>query len=205
MISREQLITIFEQNKLLGKGVEVGSFEGGYANEILKEWSGKLYLVDVWRPLNIKDYEDSSNQHSYKTIINKCLDNISGHEDRCFMIRGDSVNGAELFNDESLDFIYIDANHKYEFVKQDMETWFPKLRNGGIFAGHDYLKMDWYSDASYAENGKDKHIWTQTSSGNFDNYAGLFGVNPAVDEFCKKYGYKFDLTNEWFASWYFTK
>jgi hypothetical protein len=121
------------------------------------------------------------------------------------MIRSDSVNGAELFNDESLDFIYIDANHKYEFVKQDMETWFPKLRNGGIFAGHDYLKMDWYADGNYAQNNKDKHIWTQTSSGNFDNYAGLFGVNPAVDEFCKKYGYKFDLTNEWFGSWYFTK
>jgi hypothetical protein len=86
-----------------------------------------------------------------------------------------------------------------------METWFPKLRNGGIFAGHDYLKMDWCFDNAFAGNEKDKHIWTQTSSGNFDNYEGLFGVNPAVDEFCKKYGYKFDLTNEWFGSWYFTK
>ena len=187
MISREQLVSIFERNKLIGKGVEIGSFEGGYANIILKNWSGKLYLVDVWRPLDTKDYEDSSNQHNYKNVINSCLDNIRGNENRCFMIRSDSVNGSELFDNESLDFIYIDANHKYEFVKQDMETWFPKLRRGGVFAGHDYLKMDWYS------------------SGKFDNYAGQFGVNPAVDEFCKKHGYKFDLTNEWFASWYFTK
>ena len=165
MISRQQLTKIFEQNKLLGKGVEVGSFEGTYANEILKEWSGKLYLVDVWRLLDVKDYEDSSNRNNYKTIINKCLDNISGHEDRSFMIRGDSVNSAELFNDESLDFIYIDANHKYEYVKQDMETWFPKLRNGGIFAGHDYIKMDWYSDKNFAENGKDKHYLNISSDG----------------------------------------
>ena len=65
MISREQLVSIFERNKLIGKGVEIGSFEGGYANQILKQWSGKLYLVDVWRPLDIKDYQDSSNQHNY--------------------------------------------------------------------------------------------------------------------------------------------
>lgn len=205
MISREQLTKIFEQNKLLGKGVEIGSFEGGYANEILKQWSGKLYLVDVWRPLNIKDYEDSSNQHNYKTIIDKCLDNISGHEDRCFMIRGDSVNGAELFNDESLDFVYIDANHKYEYVKQDIALWYPKVRKGGILAGHDYCSMDWYSDEGYIKNVKDKHIWTKTSSGKFDNYAGIFGVNPAVDEFCKENDIPLNLTEEWFASWYIFK
>ena len=67
MISRDALTKIFEQNKLLGKGVEVGSFEGTYANQILKEWSGKLYLVDVWRQLDIKDYEDSS------SFFNSCV------------------------------------------------------------------------------------------------------------------------------------
>ena len=205
MISREHLVQIFQNNKLLGKAVEVGSFEGIYANEILKTWSGKLYLIDVWRKLDAKDYQDDSNRDDYKLTINKCLDNIKGYEDRCFMIRSDSINAAELFENESLDFIYIDANHKYEFVKQDLETWFPKLRRGGIFAGHDYLKIDWYNDGNYSENEKNKHIWVKSASGNFDYYAGQFGVNPAVDEFCKKYGYKISLTDEWFGTWYFIK
>lgn len=205
MISRDELIKIFEQNNILGKGAEIGSYEGRYANSILKDWSGKLYLVDVWRPLNIEDYRDSSNQYNYKNIINNCLDNIRDHENRCYMIRSDSVAASELFQNESLDFIYIDANHKYEYVKQDMETWFPKLRKNGIFAGHDYLKIDWYADKNFAANGKDKHIWTQSSNGEFNNYAGEFGVNPAVDEFCIKYNYKLSVTNEWFGSWYFKK
>jgi hypothetical protein len=199
MTSREELTKFFEQNKLLGKGVEVGSYEGEYAKQILKEWSGKLYLIDVWKPLNMESYQDGSNREDYKSIIDACLNNISGYEDRCFMIRIDSVNAAELFEDQSLDFIYIDANHKYEFVKQDMEIWFPKLRHGGVFAGHDYLKLDWYSDKNFAENKKDKDIWFN------DFYMGRFGVNPAVDEFCKKYGYKFNSTAEWFGSWYFIK
>jgi hypothetical protein len=205
MISREQLVKIFEQNKLLGKGVEIGSFKGEYAKNILNFWSGDLYLIDVWRELNINDYQDSSNQYDYKNIINSCLENIKQNEHRCFMIRSDSVKASELFNDQSLDFIYIDANHKYEFVKKDMEKWFPKLRYGGIFSGHDYLKMNWYSNDIYKINGKDSHIWTKSSNGEYDNYAGQFGVNPAVDEFCKKNGYKFNLTEEWFSSWYFTK
>jgi hypothetical protein len=205
MKNRIELINFFQSKYKLGRAVEIGTYEGEYASEILKTWKGDLYLIDIWRKVNNAEYSDSCNRQDYINVIHKCCKNISGHEDRCHMIRTNSENAVKLFNDESLDFIYLDANHKYEFVRQDMEIWFPKLRNGGIFAGHDYLKMDWYSDDSFVENGKDKHIWTQSSSGNFDNYAGQFGVNPAVDEFCKKDGYKLDLTNEWFASWYFTK
>jgi hypothetical protein len=204
--NRNQLPCLFESVKKYNKGVEVGTFQGEYSKQILKSWTGKLYIVDVWRELDVKDYNDSSNQKEYLNIINECCQNIKGFEDRCFMIRSDSENSSELFNDESLDFVYIDANHKYEYVKQDISLWFPKVRKGGIIAGHDYLKLDWYADKSCANHPKDKHIWIDTNNnGVYNNYAGEFGVNPAVDEFCAQNNYKANITDEWFGSWYFIK
>jgi hypothetical protein len=205
-MNRIELVHLFQSNYKLGKGAEIGSFKGLYAKEILNIWTGKLYLVDVWRELSLLEYADSSNQKQYKNIIIDCCDSIKGCEDRCFMLRSDSQNGSELFDDESLDFVYIDANHRYEYVKQDISLWYPKVRKGGIVAGHDYLKLDWYADKSYANHPKDKHIWTDKDNNNiYDNYAGEFGVNPAVDEFCAQYNYELNLTEEWFSSWYFIK
>ncbi len=49
-----------------------------------------------------------------------------------------SHEAAQHVPDGTLDFIFIDANHDYEYVKQDLEVWAPKVRPGGIFSGHDY-------------------------------------------------------------------
>ena len=68
-----------------------------------------------------------------------------------------SLQAADLIDDASLDFVYIDGRHDYESVLADLESWWPKLRPGGIFAGHDYL------------------------NGRLPN--GEFGVRRAVDEF----------------------
>ena len=38
---------------------------------------------------------------------------------------------------EKLDFVYIDANHSYEYVKKDMENYYPLIKKGGVLAGHD--------------------------------------------------------------------
>jgi hypothetical protein len=203
--NRNQLPLLFESVRKLNKGVEIGVFKGDYSKEILQTWNGKLYIIDVWRELDIKDYNDITNQKEYLSVINQCCNNIKNYETRCFMIRSDSENASELFNDESLDFIYIDANHKYEYVKQDISLWFPKVRKGGIVAGHDYLKIDWDTDQNFADNKKDKHIWVYDNNGNLNNYAGEFGVNPAINEFCTQNNYKINLTEEWFGSWYFIK
>ena len=49
----------------------------------------------------------------------------------------DSHSGANIFENESLKFIFIDANHQYEFVKKDIELYYPKVKDGGTIAGHD--------------------------------------------------------------------
>jgi predicted O-methyltransferase YrrM len=51
---------------------------------------------------------------------------------------GDSFDRAKDFEDESIDFCFIDANHTYDFVKKDILAYSPKMKKGGIIAGHDY-------------------------------------------------------------------
>lgn len=53
-------------------------------------------------------------------------------------IKSGSSEAAALFADKSVDFVFIDANHTYEFVKADVLAWLPKVKPGGIIAGHDY-------------------------------------------------------------------
>ena len=56
-------------------------------------------------------------------------------------LRMTSVEASKLYDDNSLDFVFIDASHEYEFVKEDIKHWFPKVREGGIIAGDD---MEWH-------------------------------------------------------------
>lgn len=184
-----------------GKGVEVGVFKGEFSKEILNSWNGTLYMVDVWRGLD-EGYEDASNQHNHSNAYMETMKNISGTEDRGIMIRATSKEASIMFMDETIDFIYIDANHAYDYVKEDINFWYPKLKKGGMFAGHDYLDMDWYNQPNYHPNGKDCYIYTANGF-----YNGIFGVNPAVDEFCKEKHYKLNITtdDDFFQSWWIIK
>lgn len=180
-----------------GKGVEVGTFRGEFSKELITSWPGTLYMVDVWRPLDLNAYNDSSNHGNFDyDIYTDAIRNIKGYEERAIMIRASSEKASEIFPDESLDFVYIDANHAYDYVKQDIALWYPKVKKGGWLCGHDYIDIRWYEDPNFTDNGKDKHIWSG------DYYHGVFGVNPAVDEFCKEHNLTGFLTKEWFGSWF---
>ena len=199
-ITRVDLIRNIGQEFPKGKGVEVGTFKGSFSNQIMNNWSGTLYMVDVWRPLE-SGYDDSSNHGRYDGgVYTDAMENIKGFEDRAIMVRSTSEIASNMFNDNSLDFVYIDANHAYDYVVQDIELWYPKIKKGGFICGHDYLGLDWYDDPNYSDNNKDKFIW-----GTDGTYMGVFGVNPAVDEFCEKNGYELRVTSEWLGTWYVKK
>ncbi len=194
---------------LVGKGVELGVFKGEFAEHTLKNWSGTLYLIDPWRPLCDEEYLDSSNHKNHQTAFSDTMNAIKGFENRAFMLRGLGHELVDLFEDNSLDYIYIDGNHSYDNVKADMEMWYPKLKFGGVFSGHDYLKIDWSSEHcqnvkhTLLSNGKDRLIVPDWGDGEY--IAGVFGVNPAVNEFCKKYNKNFSVTDEFWGTWYFIK
>lgn len=179
-MSREILMKDICSEFPKGKGVEVGTFKGQFSKQILNNWGGTLFMVDVWREIK-EGYIDSSNHGLIESnLYEETMNNIKGLEDRAIMIRATSEIASEMFQDDFLDFVYIDANHAYDYVVQDINLWYPKVKKGGYLCGHDYIDIDWYKDPNFHINQKDKHIW----AGDF--YHGVFGVNPAVDEFCKK-------------------
>ena len=55
-------------------------------------------------------------------------------------IRKSSLEAAKDFQDESCDVVYIDMEHTYEAVKEDIQAWLPKVKTGGYISGHDYIK-----------------------------------------------------------------
>jgi len=73
-------------------------------------------------------------------IFDLFLDNMkrAGVLDFIIPHRADSAEAAKLFEDESLDFVFIDAAHDYESVKKDIATWYPKVKTDGLLGGHDY-------------------------------------------------------------------
>ena len=64
--------------------------------------------------------------------------NVAFAVDRIIPLWLPSIEAAKKVEDSSLDFVFIDANHHYEHVVQDMIAWYPKVRSGGLFSGHDY-------------------------------------------------------------------
>jgi len=65
--------------------------------------------------------------------------NMKPVQDKFDLVVGDSAEAADKFEDKSLEFVFIDADHNYEFVKKDILAWLPKIKEGGVLAGHDYL------------------------------------------------------------------
>lgn len=183
-IGRNDIGKLLESLKLTGFGVEIGVEHGLYSKVLLSTTKlNKLYLIDLWETQPVEIYRDMSNSVT-QDIQNKRYQDVLGltkeYPDRVVMMKMDSVVAAKTFDDNFFDFIYIDANHKYEAVKNDISAWYPKLKNNGLFSGHDYLDVI--------------------------NKFGEFGVKRAVDEFCKIVNKTPIITKEKRTpSWYFIK
>lgn len=53
-----------------------------------------------------------------------------------------SEEASQMYSDHMLDFVYIDADHHYENIKKDIQCWLPKIKKGGILAGHDFYNYE---------------------------------------------------------------
>ena len=106
-------------------GVEVGVLEGDHAVMLCRNNPDlKLYGVDVW--------DSKRHMQAYKKAIRE----TSPHD--VVLLKEDSLAAVRRFENNSLDFVYIDADHRFDWVMRDIIEWYKKVKKGGILAGHDY-------------------------------------------------------------------
>lgn len=138
--SRDNIGLVLNAMGLTGVGAEIGVAFGENAEQILlKSQLKMLLLIDPW------DYVPDQSAVGYGDMIKNwqgcydyCMEKLATFRDRTCIIRSTSVDVSRIIADRSLDFVYIDANHMSPFIDQDLEYWYPKVKAGGIFSGHDY-------------------------------------------------------------------
>lgn len=165
ILNRGEIPYVLNARTLTGEGAEIGVKHGQFSEYLLDHWKGRLlYSVDPWREFGRDVYHDDDNvaQHEQDRNFEITRTRLARFGPRSRILRMTSEEAAREIADAALDFVYLDARHDYASVKEDIALWYPKVRPGGVLAGHDYLE------------GKIGDT--------------IFGVKPAVDEFVREKG-----------------
>jgi len=141
---RKRLLRVLPKGAV---GAEIGVWKGDFSEQILEiAQPRKLHLVDPWsfQP----DFSDrmfggkvAKNQGDMDAIFQETQARLAGHENIRYWRMSSDDFFAQL--DEPLDWIYIDGNHFYEWVKRDIENALKVIKPGGIVCGDDYY---WHVD-----------------------------------------------------------
>jgi predicted O-methyltransferase YrrM len=125
-----------------GIAIEIGSWRGGSSviiGSVCKEKNAHLYCVDAF----------STNMHEWSTVdkdqINRFIDNTKDLP--LSIVSGDSTKIHSFIQDGCADFVFIDGDHQYDFVKADINNYRKKLKPDGLLCGHDYVPVGPVKDA----------------------------------------------------------
>lgn len=123
---------------------ELGTYTGRSALAMLphiRRVNGRLYCVD-WFKGNPGVGGMFAESFKEQSILDVFLSNISaaGFKEYVNVLVGETDRIAKIIADETADFIFIDADHRYTHIKSDIINWYPKLKKGGLLCGHDFEK-----------------------------------------------------------------
>ena len=119
-------------------GAEIGVGGGRYSRTLCsRNPSLRLLCVDNWSAYPAARSHRAMGQEEQESIFARAAGRL-GAFPGATIVRGSSMEAARAVEDHSLDFVYIDANHTLPSVVSDVAAWEPKVRSGGIVAGHDF-------------------------------------------------------------------
>ena len=126
--------------------VEIGSWLGKsaiYTGNKIKQRNLKVnfYTIDLFDISIMKEepYLRTLDVVKENKVYETFLENIEPLKEYITSIKGDSKEVYKQFKDESIDYLFIDGDHNHEGFSQDIKLWYPKVKFGGIFSGHDYI------------------------------------------------------------------
>jgi hypothetical protein len=167
--TRKKLVAALPRQAVVA---EIGVQCGDFSRSILRKAKPRrLHLIDCWEVYR-EDLEyphdgfagsQNDHQRNHDRVLARFAAEIA--TGRVMLHRGYSVPVLRTFPDAYFDWIYIDANHTYDAVSSELAAAMPKIKPGGVIAGHDYI------DSPYWRNRN-------------------FGVVEAVNEFCVEQGWE---------------
>jgi len=177
-------------------GVEVGVDKGEYS-EVLCKANPDLYLYGV-DPYDRSAYEPIivphdagiyDTQKGFENNFKIATKRLAPYQNYT-LVRKYSLDALDDFADDSLDFVYIDANHDFPNFINDLHQWLKKVRIGGIMSGHDYANF------SYRKHNHVKRA--------LDAYARCYRMIPLFIAGAKAVGEK-GVKRDRFRSWFWVK
>lgn len=118
-------------------GVEVGTDHGQYAQQLCEGIPDlNLTCVDPWMAYTEGDKVHT--QEEVDKIYEEAKSRLKPY--KAHLLRETSMESVEKLMDNEIDFVFIDANHEYKHVLEDITEWTKKVKPGGIVAGHDYVE-----------------------------------------------------------------
>lgn len=117
--------------------VEIGSWLGystSILGEVAKRDGGQVFCVDHWK--GSPDVPNRQNAQDCFELFRHNMEHLE-LDGIVHPLVMESAAAATIFSDGIADLIFIDADHRYKSVKQDIEAWWPKVKEGGILCGHD--------------------------------------------------------------------
>lgn len=149
------------------KGAEIGVAEGVFSEALCKGIPDlELYCIDYWTPYRGNRWGGSRERNTHH--LEAATERLAKYNTH--IIRELSMDAVKRFKERELDFVYIDANHAFDYVMQDLIEWTKRVKIGGIVAGDDYYPFNC---------GK-------------QNYGGVI---EAVNAYTKAHGIEFELTD----------
>lgn len=120
-------------------GAEIGVNKGHFSKWIcykMRRNKPKLFLIDPYK--SYKEYSEYLDQNEMDSIYEEAKTRLAKFNVE--FVKKMSMEAVKDFNDNSLDFVFIDGNHDFQYVVNDIAEWSRKVKPGGIVSGHDYSR-----------------------------------------------------------------
>jgi len=135
---RRQLVFLMRQLNLPLVAAELGTAEGLFSRDLLHEGLEKLYSVDNWACIEGQKGDGGFEQQWHDKNYAETKERLKTFGEKSVILKGLSYQMAENVPDNSIGLLYIDCDHSYEGVTNDIESWYDKVVSGGLIAFHDY-------------------------------------------------------------------
>ncbi len=144
-MSHANVLLSLLRNRPHANGCEVGVHAGDTTSFLLKSLPGikNYYAIDPWKIYEMYDgnkYKKPANK-KYKTFPlakKNFYKVIKPYRNRVTVYEMTSIAAIKHIPKNSLDWIFIDANHEYEYIKENLRIWTIRVKHGGLISGHDY-------------------------------------------------------------------